>query len=164
MCLNFFFSFKQIIFDANKFGSLKMSWKYNFKGRVFKYCMTINFYDNFFLIILYCAVIFRHCIFSYTKVFIWKFLCDNGERKYKCSLNWTQDNSVYVKPCFIRPFGLSARWSRVKPCAWWIMSIVVNWIGNCIFVMIWKGLLPICISQKNYFVGVHFLPIVRNCL
>jgi hypothetical protein len=126
--------------------------------------------DKFFMIrffkkiISYCAVIFRHYISSYTKVFIWKFLCDNGERKYKCSLNWTWDNAVYVKPCFITPFRSNVRRSRVKPCVQWIMCVVANWIGNCIFVMIWKGLLPICISQIFYFIGVHFLSIVRNCL
>ncbi len=30
-----------------------------------------------------------------------KFSFDNGESKYKCSLQWTQDNVVYVKPCFV---------------------------------------------------------------
>jgi hypothetical protein len=30
-------------------------------------------------------------------------LFDNGETKYKCFLQWTQDNAVYVKPCFVTP-------------------------------------------------------------
>jgi hypothetical protein len=30
-------------------------------------------------------------------------LFDNGESKYKCFLQQTQDNVQYVKPCFVTP-------------------------------------------------------------
>ncbi len=80
----------------------------------------------------------------------WNFLFDNGKSKYKCSLEWTWNNVVYVKPCFVMSLGSNARWSRVKPCAWWIVCVIVNWMGNWIRVMIWKGLLLLCINLLFY--------------
>jgi hypothetical protein len=79
-------------------------------------------------------------------------LFDNGESKYKCSLKRTWDNAIYEgKSCFVMPLGSNARWSRVKPCARWIVCDVANWMGNWILVMIWDGLLPICISTNFLF-------------
>ncbi len=72
------------------------------------------------------AIIFKWCISSCIKVFTWKFLFDNGESKYKCSLEWTWDNVVYVQPCFVMPLGTNARQSRVKPCVRWIVRVVSN--------------------------------------
>jgi len=37
---------------------------------------------------------------------------------YKYSLERTQDNVVYVKPCFVTPLKSNARQSKVKPYAY----------------------------------------------
>jgi hypothetical protein len=68
--------------------------------------------------------------FSCTKVFTWKFLFDNGESKYKCFLKQTQNNVVYVKPCFVTPFGSNARQLRIKPRVQRMVHATTNWMGN----------------------------------
>ncbi len=67
-------------------------------------------YDNNFFTIgfqrsncYFILCVFKQCISSCTKVSTWKFFFDNGESKYKCFLQHTQDNVVYVKPCFVTP-------------------------------------------------------------
>jgi len=64
------------------------------------------------IVILYCVVVFKRCISFYTKVFTF----DNGKNKYKCSLERTQDNVVYVKLWLVMPLGSNAKQSKVKPC------------------------------------------------
>jgi hypothetical protein len=43
-----------------------------------------------------------------------EFLFDNGESKYKCFLEWTQDNAIYVKPCFIMSFKSNPKQSKLN--------------------------------------------------
>ncbi len=109
---------------------------------------------------MYCVVVFKWCISSCTKIFTWKFLFDNGESKYKCFLDWTQDNAIYVKSCFVMLVGPNAKWSRVKPCVRWIVHVVANWMGNWILAIMWKWLLPICICIIFLF---YWCPFLINC-
>ncbi len=44
------------------------------------------------------------------------------------------------------------------------MCPTTNWIGNCIFVMVWIRLLPICISISFCSISVQFLSNVGNFL
>jgi hypothetical protein len=92
------------------------------------------------------------------------FLFDNGENKYNCSFEWIQDNDMYVKLCFVTSDGSNAKQSRVELCAQCIMCPTTNWIGNCILVMVWIGLLPIFISTIFCSIGVQFLSRVGNFL
>jgi hypothetical protein len=56
------------------------------------------------------------------------------------------------------------RQSRIKLCAQRIMCPTTNWVGNCIIVMVWIGLLPICVSIIFCSIGVQFLSRVGNFL
>lgn len=95
---------------------------------------------------------------------IWKILFNNGERKYKCSFEWIPNNVVYVRLCFITLNGWNAKWSRVKPCAQCIVRPTINLVGDYIFVMVWIGLLSICISTFFLSIDVQFLSSVQNYL
>ncbi len=114
--------------------------------------------SNFF----YCACVFNLNLSSWMKWSIWKFLLNNGESKYKCSLERTQKNDVYVNPCFFTPFGSNAKPSRINPCKWCIVHATTNWIGNWIFVIVWEGLFPIFISTTLRSIGVKFLSSLGN--
>jgi hypothetical protein len=92
------------------------------------------------------------------------FLFDNGENKYNCSFERIQDNDVYLKLHFVTPDGSNDRQSRIKLCAQRITCPTTNWVGNCIIVMVWIGLLPICISIIFCSIGVQFLSRVGNFL
>jgi len=44
---------------------------------------------------------------------------------------WTNMKQCCVcEAMFVALNGSNARWSKVKPCAWCIMHLVVNWIRN----------------------------------
>jgi hypothetical protein len=40
---------------------------------------------------------------------IWKFVFDNGESRYKWSLEQIMDNVVYVELCFVTSIGSNAK-------------------------------------------------------
>jgi hypothetical protein len=63
---------------------------------------------------------------------------------------------VYVIPCFITSLWSNARKSSVKPCGWCMVYPTIGWIGNQTLVIIWEGLLPICISTIVHWFGVQF--------
>jgi hypothetical protein len=44
---------------------------------------------------------------------IWKFLLNSGESKYKCFLEQTLENVVYVNLCFVTPFESNDKWSNL---------------------------------------------------
>jgi len=71
---------------------------------------------------------------------------------------------VYVKPCFATLNGSNTKCSRVKPCVQCIMWLVTNLIKNWVLVIIWVGLLPICISMFFHWIGVQFLFNIKNLL
>ncbi len=81
------------------------------------------------------------------------------ESKYKCFLERTQNNLVYVKPCFVTPFGSNARQLRIKPRVQRVVHLATNWMGNWILMMIWKGLLSMYFCNFLF----YWYPFLINC-
>jgi hypothetical protein len=101
-------------------------------------------------------------ISSWINVFTWKKLLVNGESKCKCFLKRIWNNDVYVKPCFVKPIESNVKRSNVILCEWCMVHVATSCIGNWIFVIMWEGLLPICISIIFFPIGVYFILIIQN--
>jgi hypothetical protein len=67
------------------------------------------------IVVSYCIIVFKQCISSCTKIFT-RNSCLAMKKKY-INVLWTQDNVVYVNPCFVTPLRSNAKRSRVKPYA-----------------------------------------------
>jgi hypothetical protein len=74
----------------------------------------------------YYAIVINWFILFITIGSIWKKIIDNGKNKYKCSLDCTVDEVICVKPCFVTIVESNAKWSRIKPCAWYIIHVASN--------------------------------------
>jgi hypothetical protein len=35
---------------------------------------------------------------------------------------------------YVTPLGSNGKWSRIKPCAWCILHVVINWTKNWIHI------------------------------
>jgi hypothetical protein len=51
---------------------------------------------------------------------------NNGESKYKCFLERTQNNLIYVKSCFVPPFGSNAKQLKIKPRVQRMVHAITN--------------------------------------
>ncbi len=117
----------------------------------------------------YFASFLKHVISSCTIGYTWKLFLNNGDNKYKLSLHFILDKVMYIKPCFVTLDESNARWSRVKPCAQCIVRVVTSCIGNCILMIIYEGLLAICIFVIFHFIGVwlfwrFWICIIHMCI
>jgi hypothetical protein len=92
-------------------------------------------------------LVWRWSIFSLTIEYTWKFLLDNGYKKYNYSFEQIIDNETYdVKSCIVMHVGSNAKQSRIKHYIWCIVHITINCVQILILLIMYNGLSPICVS------------------
>jgi hypothetical protein len=67
-----------------------------------------------------------------------------------------QEKTIYDSPCFLTLVGSKANSSNDNPYDRCMVFVVVNWIGNWIFVILWNWFLPILMFLIIGSIGVQF--------
>ncbi len=110
---------------------------------------------NLFSIYIYLFIYLYLYIYIYIYIFI--FICI-----YSFYSNELWINLYMLKPCFITWVESNDKQLKIKPCAWCIMHVPANWMGNWILIITWKWLFLICISTFFWFINAYFLLSIMN--
>lgn len=98
-------SFKQTMWNVNKFESIIIFWKCDFKNQILKDCIVMNFVQWCWrggIVNWYCVLVLCQNIYYPTKKSI-EFFFDNGESKCKCFVENIWENVVSFKPYLVAP-------------------------------------------------------------